>query len=77
MERSEPVGNCGCQLARDKDGLRMIDCALHKSAPDLLEACKAAKEAIVSGQNYHNGDRLPNNAIILLEQAIVAAEGME
>ena len=40
MKRSEPVGECGCQLVRDKDGLKMIDCPLHRAAPELSEACK-------------------------------------
>lgn len=38
--RTEPVGNCGCELIRDENGLRMVDCPVHAAAPDLLEACQ-------------------------------------
>ncbi len=35
--RSEPVGTCGCQLVRTEKGLEMVDCPLHKAAPEMAD----------------------------------------
>ncbi len=79
MKRSEPVGNCGCQLVRDGKGLKMIDCSLHKAAPDLLEACKDVAEGLLrDARNYPDGnfpssERFINRAK-RLQAAIAKAE---
>ena len=44
QKRSEAVGNCGCKLERTEKGLKMVDCPLHKAAPDLLAALEGLFE---------------------------------
>jgi hypothetical protein len=76
MKRSEKVGDCGCQLVRDGTGLRMIDCPLHKAAPDLLEACKEAKPALDAMPCTCNEDRDCQrcHALRKINQALAKAE---
>jgi hypothetical protein len=51
-----------------------VNAPLIAAAPKLLRACKAGLRALYSGQNYHDGDRLPNDAVPELEAAISEAE---
>ncbi len=70
MERSERVDDCGCKLMRDETGLRMVDCPLHKAAPDLLEAC----ERVVAYLKIHDSNYWESNSDARkLEQAIAKA----
>ena len=35
---SENVGECGCRLKPTREGFKMVECALHKSAPNMKTA---------------------------------------
>lgn len=72
MKRSEPIGKCGCQLVRDESGLKMIDCPLHKSALELLEACKRLMVEVDQNKAKINGA-----TGIMISSAIAKAEGRE
>lgn len=43
---------CGCEIFNTKRGLDIIYCPLHKSAPDLYEACKEALGWLIAEYPY-------------------------
>lgn len=68
--------DCGCKATAYWDS-EMIDieyCPLHRTTPDLLEACKAALP-LLGWQGRFEGDS--KDALALLEAAIAKAEGKE
>ncbi len=75
MKRSEPVGNCGCNLIRTEKGLHMEDCPLHKAAPTMETAIRSMLVNINLSLKMGVNNAYLRLAVQTGEAALKAAEG--
>ena len=63
MSQHTATLSCGCTIGRlkhpTKGELGIIFCPTHAAAPELLEACKAAKQAIANAISFVNDEASP------------------
>ncbi len=77
------VAACGCVAQKKKAGFDVTPCAMHASAPNLLDACKLVLSRLqINGEwddgcFYYNGKSASElqDPIARLQQAIALAEG--
>lgn len=63
--------DCGCNIVTDNSAYFIEWCALHKFAPELLEACKEISIHLLTGNKINQGHPLH----VLIENLISKVEG--